>query len=151
MKSEATTPDAYVASLPEDRAAAIQRLRDEINANLPAGFSEEISYGMLGWVVPHRLYPAGYHCTPELPLPFLSVASQKNFVALYHMGMYADESLLNWFQVEYAKIVPTKLDMGKSCVRFKRMDRIPFELIGELASKMSPQDWIQRYESAFKK
>ena len=108
-----------------------------------------MSYGMLGWVVPHSLYPAGYHCSPELPLPFLNLASQKNFIALYHMGIYADDKLLAWFQEAYAQAIPTKLDMGKSCIRFKRMDRIPFDLIGELASKMSPSDWIGMYEKSF--
>lgn len=110
-----------------------------------------MSYGMIGWVVPHSLYPAGYHCSPELPLPFMSVASQKNFVALYHMGIYADNALLEWFQSAYADAVPTKLDMGKSCIRFKRVDRIPFDLVGELAAKMTPDEWISRYESAFRR
>lgn len=151
MKSDASTPDAYVAALPEERASAVQRLRDAINANLPAGFEEQMSYGMIGWVVPHSLYPAGYHCSPELPLPFMSVASQKNFVALYHMGIYADNALLEWFQSAYAEAVPTKLDMGKSCIRFKRVDRIPFDLVGELAAKMTPDEWISRYESAFRR
>ena len=150
MKSEATSPEAYIAELAPDRAEAITRLRATINASLPAGFEEGMSYGMIGWYVPHGLYPAGYHCTPELPLPFLSIASQKNFVAVYHMGIYTDPELLAWFQAAYAAAVPTKLDMGKSCMRFKRVDRIPYELIGELVSKMSPQDWIERYEAAFK-
>lgn len=151
MQSDATTPEAYVASLPAERAEAVQQLRDVINANLPAGFHEEMSYGMIGWVVPHSIYPPGYHCSPELPLPFMSVASQKNFVALYHMGIYTDEALLKWFQAAYAEVVPTKLDMGKSCIRFKRVDRIPFALVGELAAKMTPADWIERYEDAFKR
>jgi uncharacterized protein YdhG (YjbR/CyaY superfamily) len=150
MKSEATSPEAYIAELAPDRAEAIARLRATINASLPAGFEEGMGYGMIGWHVPHSLYPAGYHCTPELPLPFLSIASQKNFVAVYHMGIYTDPQLLAWFQTAYAAVVPTKLDMGKSCMRFKRMDRIPYELIGELVSSMSPQDWIVRYEAAFK-
>ena len=149
MKSTVQTPEDYIAGLPPDRQAAIHQLRGVINASLPAGFEERMSYGMLGWVVPHSLYPAGYHCSPELPLPFLNLASQKNFIALYHMGIYADDKLLAWFQEAYAQAIPTKLDMGKSCIRFKRMDRIPFDLIGELASKMPPSDWVGMYEKAF--
>src|SRR5690606_14230421 len=107
-------------------------------------------YDMIGWVIPHSIYPAGYHCDPKLPLPFLSIASQKNFVAVYHMGVYSDEKILNWFTEEYAKTIKTKLDMGKSCIRFKKMDQIPFDLIGELASKITVNEWIQTYEKAFK-
>lgn len=150
MKSDATSPEGYLAELAPDRAEAISRLRATINDHLPSGFEEGMAYGMIGWSVPHSLYPAGYHCTPELPLPFLSIASQKNFVALYHMGLYTDPELMAWFQAAYAEAVPTKLDMGKSCMRFKRMDRIPYELIGELVSKMTPEAWIERYEAAFK-
>ncbi len=151
MKSETKTPQHYVDGLPEDRKAAVETLRKEIKKNLPKGFSEEMSYGMLGYVVPHSLYPQGYHCDPTLPLPFMSVASQKNFIAVYHMGIYADPKLLDWFTKEYAKQSKTKLDMGKSCIRFKKPDQIPFKLIGELASKMSPKDWIELYELSFKK
>ena len=125
-------------------------LRKVIIQNLPKGFEETISYGMLGYVVPHSIYPAGYHCDTKLPLPFLSIASQKNFIAVYHMGIYADQKLLNWFVEEYPKHSKTKLDMGKSCIRFKKMDQVPVELIGELASKMSVEDWIGIYERAFK-
>lgn len=151
MRSEATTPEDYIAELPEERASAISRLRETINASLPEGFQEGMGYGMIGWAVPHSLYPAGYHCTPELPLPFMSIASQKNFIALYHMGMYADPELLSWFQAEYAQSVETKLDMGKSCVRFKKTANIPFKLIGALAQKMTPEDWIACYEKSFKR
>ncbi|MEM9302870.1 MAG: DUF1801 domain-containing protein [Pseudomonadota bacterium] len=151
MQSKVESVDAYIAELPPERHAPMERLRDVINANLPAGFEETMGYGMPAWVVPHALYPDGYHCDPKLPLPFLNIASQKNFVALYHMGIYADDELLAWFQAEYAQVVPTKLDMGKSCIRFKRMDRIPFELVGELAAKMTPQDWIDRYESSVRR
>jgi hypothetical protein len=114
------------------------------------GFEERMSYGMIGYVVPKSLYPAGYHCDPKLPLPFVNIASQKNFIALYHMGIYTNPELLQWFQSEYAQQCKYKLDMGKSCVRFKRMDDIPFDLIAELMGKMTPEDWINRYESAFK-
>jgi len=106
---------------------------------------------MLGWSVPHKLYPAGYHCKPEDPLPFLSIASQKNFIAVYHMGIYANPKLLKWFVSEFPKHSKSKLDMGKSCIRFKKMEDIPFKLIGELASKMTVKEWIDMYESAFNK
>lgn len=151
MQSSAATPSEYLESLPEDRKEAMQKLRDTIAKNLPKGFEEGMSYGMMGWAVPHSTYPAGYHCDPKLPLPFLSIASQKNFIAVYHMGVYADEKLYDWFISEYPKHVKTKLDMGKSCIRFKKPETIPYELIGELASKMTVQQWIDLYESAFKR
>lgn len=151
MPSKASTPDEYVAELSEERANAVQKLRKIIMRNLPPGFQETMNYGMIGYVVPHSIYPDGYHCSPEFPLPFLNIASQKNFIALYHMGIYADEKLLNWFTTEYPKYVKTKLDMGKSCIRFKKIDQIPYDLIAELVQKMSVQDWIDRYESAVKR
>jgi hypothetical protein len=149
MKSEAKTPDEYLAELPEDRKVAIQKLREVALKNLPTGFKEVISYGMLGYVVPHEIYPKGYHCTPKLPLPFLNVASQKNSINIYHMAIYADANLYNWFVEEYPKHSAAKLDMGKGCIRFKKIDAIPFELIGELLSKITPQQWIEMYENAF--
>lgn len=151
MQSTEKTPDAYINSLPEDRKVAVTKLRKVISENLPKGFAEEMQYGMLGYVVPHALYPAGYHCTPNLPLPFISVASQKNFVAVYHMGMYANKTLLDWFTAEFPKHSKYKLDMGKGCVRFKKIDAIPFELIGALASKVTVDEWIATYEQQFKK
>ena len=151
MQSLAETPDAYIDSLPDDRKAAMQKLREVITENLPQGFMETMSYGMIGYVVPHLLYPSGYHCDPKLPLPFLSIASQKNFIAVYHMGIYTDEALMNWFTGEYPRHSSTKLDMGKSCIRFKKVDQVPFELIGELAGKMSPEEWIRVYEEKFKR
>ena len=150
MQSKATTPDEYLASLTEDRKKAMTELRKIILANLPKGFKEGMSYGMLGYCVPHELYPDGYHCDPKLPLPFMSVASQKNFIAVYHMGVYADPALLKWFTEEYAKHSKVKLDMGKSCIRFKKPEQIPFKLIGELASKITVKQWIDMYELAFK-
>ena len=114
------------------------------------GFSEEINYGMIGWVVPHSLYPEGYHCDPKLPLPFMSIASQKHFIAVYHIGVYANPKLLEWFISEYPKHCSTKLDMGKSCIRFKKIGNIPYNLIGELVTKMSANDWIMLYESNMK-
>jgi hypothetical protein len=151
MQSTANTPQDYVDSLPEDRKIVIEKLRQTMKKTLPKGFEEVMSYGMLGYVVPHALYPKGYHCDPKLPLGFISLASQKNFVALYHMGIYANPKLLEWFVCEFPKHSKSKLDMGKSCIRFKKMNDIPFDLIGELASKMTVQDWIACYESAFNK
>ena len=150
MKSAAATPEEYVKSLPDDRKKAVAELRKVIRKNLPKGFKETMGYGMLAYVVPHSLYPDGYHCTPELPLPFMNIASQKNFIAVYHMGVYCDKTLLNWFTTEYAKHSKTKLDMGKSCLRFKKLDDIPYKLIGELAAKMTVEKWISLYESMVK-
>lgn len=144
------TPNQYVAQLPEDRIAPIEMLRQTMRENLPSGFEETMSYGMIGYVVPHTHYPAGYHCDPRLPLPFISIASQKNFVAVYHMGIYADTALMDWFTTEYPKHATGKLDMGKSCIRFKKPALIPFSLIGELAQKMTVADWITLYEKAVK-
>jgi hypothetical protein len=151
MQSEAKTPQEYLESLPDDRKQAMSELRNVISENIPKGFSEAMGYGALGYVVPHSMYPSGYHCNPKQPLPFLGIASQKNFIALYHMGMYADENLLAWFVKEYPKHSKARLDMGKSCVRFKKTDQIPYKLIGELAKKMTPKQWIALYESKMKK
>ena len=151
MKIEASTPDEYISKIPEDRKAAMEKLRTVIKQNLPKGFEETMNYGMIGYVVPHSVYPPGYHCDTSLPLPFLNIASQKNFIAFYHMGIYADKDLLNWFTSEYPKHVSTKLDMGKSCIRFKKPEHIPFELLGELVSKMSSEDWIRMYEENVKR
>jgi hypothetical protein len=151
MTAKVELPQDYIDSLPDDRKQAILGIREVLLTNLPKGFREEMSYGMLGYVVPHTLYPQGYHCDPKLPLPLINLASQKNFIALHHMGLYANPTLLDWFTSEYPKHCKTKLDMGKACIRFKKLDDIPFKLIGELATKMSPQDWIACYESNFKK
>ncbi|WP_297760659.1 DUF1801 domain-containing protein [uncultured Muriicola sp.] len=151
MTSDAATPEEYIRNLPEDRKSAISSLRKTILANLPKGFEEVMSYGMIGYVVPHSIYPDGYHCSPELPLPFMNIASQKNFVALYHSGIYADKSLHDWFVSEYPKHVKTKLDMGKSCVRFKKVELIPYDLLGDLCTKMTVDQWIELYERNIKK
>ncbi|EAR02464.1 hypothetical protein FB2170_04235 [Maribacter sp. HTCC2170] len=151
MQSNATSPQQYIKELPEDRKKVITKIRQTILNNLPKGFEEQMSYGMLGFVVPHSIYPDGYHCNPDLPLPFMNLASQKHFVSLYHSGIYASAELMNWFVDEYPKRVKTKLDMGKSCVRFKNMNNIPYELIGELCSKMNVEDWIALYEKNIKK
>ena len=146
MTSQATTPEQYINELPADRKEAITQLRNTVLKNLPKGFKETMSYGMLGYVVPHEIYPAGYHCDPKLPLPFANIASQKNFIAFYHMGVYAMPELLKWFTTEYVKQSPAKLDMGKSCIRFKKPEHIPYKLIGELIKKVSVNDWIKIYE-----
>ena len=151
MTSKAISVDQYINEAPEDRRAALQHLRTIILENLPEGFQEEISYGMIGYVVPHSIYPKGYHCTPELPLPFMSFASQKNSINFYHMGIYAKPELYDWFVAEYPKHSKQKLDIGKSCLRIKKPENIPFELIGELAKKMSVSEWIETYEKAFNK
>ncbi len=151
MQSKATTVDQYLTELPEERQKAIAQLRKVIKKNIPKGFKEEMNYGMVGYVVPHSKYPAGYHCNPKDPLPFMSVASQKNFIAVYHMGIYANPKLLKWFTDAHTKASPKKLDMGKSCIRYKKPEDIPYELIGELASKISPDDWIAMYESNLKR
>ena len=151
MQSKAKTPAEYLDELSDDRRKAVSELRKVIKKNLPKGFSEVMSYGMLGYVVPHSLYPDGYHCDPKLPLPFISMASQKNSINFYHMGLYGDKKLTDWFTSEYAKQTVAKLDMGKGCVRFKKLDQIPYKLIGELASKITPQQWIDSYEKRFKK
>ena len=117
MQLDFKTPQEYVDSLPEDRKIAIEKLRKTIISNLPEGFIEEMSYGMLGYIVPHSIYPKGYHCKPNLPLPFINIASQKNFIAFYHMGIYVNSELLDWFVLEYSKLIKSKIDMGKSCIR----------------------------------
>ncbi|WP_246625393.1 DUF1801 domain-containing protein [Edaphocola aurantiacus] len=146
MKIEASSPEQYIDQLPEDRKQAVYELKRVISKNLPEGFSETVGYGMIAFVVPHSIYPKGYHCDPKLALPFINIASQKNFIALYHMGLYADKELHDWFVNEYPKHSKTKLDMGKSCIRFKKPDQIPFDLIAELATKMSIADWVSIYE-----
>jgi uncharacterized protein YdhG (YjbR/CyaY superfamily) len=151
MQSKATTVDAYLSELPEDRQKAISKLRSVIKKNLPKGFKEGMGYGMMGYSVPHSIYPAGYHCNPKDPLPFAGLASQKNSINFYHMGIYADPKLLKWFTDAYAKAGVGKLDMGKSCIRFKKPEHIPFELIGELCSKMTVDDWISLYEKNLKR
>jgi len=151
MKIEATSPDNYIDQLPEDRQEPMRKLRAIINDNIPAGFEEAMSYGMIGYVVPHSVYPAGYHCDTKLPLPFMNIASQKNFIALYHMGIYAQPALMEWFVAEYPKHNTRKLDMGKSCIRFKKMEEIPYDLITELVQKMSMEEWIELYEANYKR
>jgi len=146
MQSKAATPDAYYAELPPERGPAMRQLREVINKNLPKGFVEGMGYGMPGWVVPHSLYPGGYHCDPKVGLPFMSLASQKQYISFYHMGLCAESETLTWFTERWAADVKKKLDMGKCCVRFKKPDEIPFKLIGELSKRMTPAQWIAIYE-----
>ncbi|WP_264522095.1 DUF1801 domain-containing protein [Flavobacterium sp. N1994] len=150
MQSKALNPEQYLLELPEERKEAMNKLRKTIKDNLPKGFEEVMSYGMLGYVVPHSIYPNGYHCNPKLPLPFINLASQKNFIALYHMGVYANKELLDWFVAEYPKHSTTKIDMGKGCLRFKKLDTIPYEFIGQLVAKITVEDWIAQYEKMWK-
>ena len=151
MNTTEITIESILAKVPEDRKEAFTNLHQTIVSNLPKGFEPGISYGMLGYVVPHYLYPAGYHCKPSEPLPFVSIASQKNSINFYHMGIYADATLLNWFVAEYPKHSKQKLDMGKSCIRFKKPEYIPYELLGQLMQKMTAAQWIALYERNLKK
>ena len=151
MQSSAANPDQYFAELPVERKPTMNQLRSTIQKNIPSGFEEQMGFGMVGYVVPHAIYPAGYHCDPSIPLPFLAIASQKNFIAFYHMGIYADANLYHWFVNEFPKHSQFKLDMGKSCIRFKKLEHIPFDLLGELVTKISVQDWISTYEKNYKK
>lgn len=137
---------AYINNLDEARKDAFLKLFKIIEENLPKGFEMAFGYGMPSFVVPLSTYPAGYHVNPKLPLGFISLASQKNFIALYHMGIYGDAKLLEWFQAAYPNHAKTKLDMGKSCIRFKKIDDIPFDLIAELCTKITVEDYITNYE-----
>tara|TARA_R110002051_G_scaffold70772_1_gene127457 strand:+ start:18459 stop:18914 length:456 start_codon:yes stop_codon:yes gene_type:complete len=151
MNYNANSIEEYINLLPQERRVVVEKLRRTILQNLPKGFEEQMSYGMLGFVVPHSMYPAGYHVKPELPLPFINLASQKNFIALYHSGIYAKTELFDWFVSQYSNHCTRKLDMGKSCIRFKSMDDIPYGLIAELCTKMTVQEWISLYEKNIKK
>ncbi len=151
MQSTAKTPDVYIAGLPNDRKESISALRDVINDNLPNGFHECMGYGHIGWVVPHETYPAGYHCDPSQPLPFMGIASQKNHIAIYSMCIYSDNSLMEWFREAWPQHSTKKLDMGKSCIRIKNPKDVPLDLIGKLASKVTPQQWIDLYEKSMKR
>jgi hypothetical protein len=151
MKANGTTVEDILANVPEDRFEAFNKLHSVIIENLPEGFEPAISYGGLGYVVPHSIYPSGYHCKPIEPLPFAGIASQKNSINFYHMGIYSDKKLLDWFVSEFSKHTKQKLDMGKSCIRFKKTNDIPYNLIGELMRKVTVQDWISIYEKELKK
>ena len=126
-------------------------LRKTILENLPEGFAETISYGMIGYIVPFSLYPGGYQSNPKLPLPFVNIGSQKNYLVMHHLGLYADQELTGWLAAEYPKYSKTKLDMGKGCIRFKDPEKIPFELVGKLIGRISAEQWISIYESKIRK
>lgn len=151
MQYKVSTPEEYITQIPDERKEAFRKLRSIILKNLPKEFEEGIMYGMIGYYVPHSIYPDGYHCTPELPLPFMNIASQKNSINLYHSGIYADKDLYDWFVNEYPNHCKRKLDMGKSCIRFKKIDEIPYDLIEELCAKMTVEQWIDLYEKNVKK
>jgi len=151
MKIEAVSVNDYFDKVPEERKLAMDKLRTSINSNLPDGYEERFGYGMPSWVVPHSIYPAGYHANTKLPLPFMSIASQKNFIGLYHMGIYADVKLLKWWEKEYAQYCTKKIDMGKSCIRLKHLDDIPYDLIAKLCTKISVDEWVKIYEENIKR
>lgn len=151
MQYKVDTPDEYIAAIPEDRKPYLQKLRETILKNIPKGFEETMQYSMISYVVPHSIYPDGYHCNPQDALPFASIASQKNSINLYHSGIYADKKLYDWFVSEYPKYCTRKLDMGKSCIRFKKLEEIPYQLIGQLMKKVKVKDYIKTYESVIKK
>ena len=150
MQYKADSPEDYISQLPDDRKAPMTKLHKLIKDNMPEGLESGMGYGMPAYFVPKSIYPPGYHCKPFPPLPFINLASQKNFIALYHMGIYANPDLLKWFTEEYPKHCKRKLDMGKSCIRFKKVEEIPYELIADLCSRMSPQEWIDIYETHVK-
>lgn len=149
MKAQGKTVTEILLNLPEDRLVPFNKLHEVIVKNLPKGFEPSISYGGLGYVVPHKIYAAGYHCKPEEPLPFAGIASQKNSINFYHMGIYADPELYKWFVAEYPRHSKQKLDIGKSCVRFKKIDDIPYKLVAELMKKITVKKWIEMYENKF--
>ena len=149
MQSKALTVKDYLKELPTDRASSFIKLRDTILNTIPKGFEEVMSYGMVSYVVPHAIYPEGYHCDPKLPLQFTAIASQKNVIAIYHMGIYGSPKLHDWFVTEYPKHCKTKLDMGKSCIRFKKTEDIPYKLIAELMTKITVKDWINLYQENY--
>lgn len=151
MQYNVATPEAYLNAMDAERRPAFEKLRETILENIPDGFREEIGYGMIGYVVPHTSYPPGYHCDPKTPLPFAGIAAQKNALTLYHMGLFAMDELLTWFVEEYPKHSKRKLDMGKSCIRFKKTEDIAYELIAQLMRKMSVEDWVGVYEAKLKR
>ena len=149
MQSKATTVEQYLASLPEDRRAAISAMRNAILKNLDKDYEEGMQYGMIGYYVPHKVFPAGYHCDPKQPLPFASLASQKNHMAIYLMGIYGQPREEKWFRDAWAK-TGKKLDMGKSCVRFKKLEDVALDVIGEAIRRAPAKAYIQHYESVIR-
>ncbi len=148
MISKAQTVKEYLASLPEDRRKAMEAVRKVIRKNIGKGYEEGMQYGMIGYYVPHKLYPAGYHCDPKQPLPFACLASQKNHMAVYLMTVYGEGEA--WFRKEWAK-TGRKLDMGKSCIRFKKLEDLPLDVIGKAVARVPVKDYIGYYESRLKR
>jgi len=151
MKSEATSVEEYISSLHPERQEVIEKLRDAVRQNLPEGFEESMSYGMIGYSVPLSIYPKGYQGKGKQPLPFIHIASQKNHVALYHMGLYTEKPLLEWFEEDYQNQTGSKPDIGKSCLRFKKMNKISYRLIAELSTKMTPREWAAKCDQMIRK
>ncbi|HYO65007.1 MAG TPA: DUF1801 domain-containing protein [Archangium sp.] len=149
MQSKATTVDQYLASLPADRRAAVSAVRKAILANLDKDYEEGIQYGMIGYYVPHKVFPAGYHVDPKQPLPFAALASQKNHMAVYLMGIYGEPRQEKWFREAWAK-TGRKLDMGKSCVRFKKLEDVALDVLGEAIRRAPAKAYIQQYESVIR-
>lgn len=137
--------------VPEDRHDAMNTLRKLFSTQLPKGFEELIKATSLDFVVPHSLYPNGYHCNPKQPLPFISIVSQKNVLTIHHLGFYASPELTEWFVTEYSKKYTPKLDMGKGCLKFKKMEEIPYDLLKSLCKKLTVKEWVDLYEKAFRK
>ena len=150
MTSSAKTVAEYIAGLPEDRRAAISKVRAVIRKNLPKGYAEQMQYGMIGYVVPHKIYPPGYHCKPEEPLPFAALGSQKNYMALYLMAAYQNQGMTDWIKEQFAAR-GKKLDMGKSCIRFKKLEDLPLDVVAEAIGMVPVADYIARYKAALKK
>jgi len=150
MQSKAKTVEAYLAELPEDRREAISAVRDVIRENLPEGYAEGMAYGMIGYHVPHEVYPAGYHCDPKQPLPFAALASQKNHMALYLMCVYGDAGTEAWFRKEWAA-TGKKLDMGKSCVRFRKLADVPLAVVGRVIRRVPVEEYVARYEATLRR
>ena len=149
-KETIQTPAEYIAQLPADRQKIVEAIANTLSENLPEGFQQVMSYGMIGFVVPHSIFPDGYHCNPKLPLPFINIGSTKAHIALHQMGLYGSTALLDWFQSEWPKHSIKKIDMGKGCVRFKKAEDVPLNLLAELAKKMTVNDWIQTYQTQFR-
>jgi hypothetical protein len=146
MQYDVSTVEEYIAAIPENRRSIIVKLRNIILSNLSEGYAEEISSGMINYVIPLSRYPKGYHVKKNEPLPFIALASQKHYIALYHMGLYSNKDLKEWFINEYANHVKTKLDMGKVCIRFKNLDHVPYNLIAQLCQKMTVDEYIDLYD-----
>jgi hypothetical protein len=145
MKTAAKTVDEYLQSLPEERRAVVNAVRKVIRANLPEGYAECVQYGMIGYVVPHSIYPAGYHCDPRQPLPIAGLAAQKNYFAMHLMAVYGHPETEQWFRKAYLAS-GKKLDMGKACVRFKKVDDLPLEVIGQLIARVPVKAYVARVQ-----